>query len=397
MLAAINGHVTSPHVSGWTSHPVPVEPRVTLSPVSDSDKRQSLTPDSVQTDSSSPDKSYDSQDHVSSTRDKSYDSQDHVSSTRGSPTHQLPITPPADGGYDYYNPSHYAHVPQKLSPSTSPHTDPAAAAYPNYQAWYHYQSQLQKSAVNNPAAGQWPPPAAHYQYHPQLWSSPHAPYNPAGAPTTSGAAPAPAAAAHGDAQIAAALLKHTQSMAARRCRRCKCPNCEDGTGSHDENKKRQHICHVPGCGKVYGKTSHLKAHLRWHAGERPFTCGWVFCNKSFTRSDELQRHLRTHTGEKRFVCPECSKRFTRSDHLNKHIKTHEKRAEREKERTPSPKASLNKKTEEDIENVPNNGQVLHREQEQQPQTLSQQSYKQEPVFHGYPHSAFPQSYGLQIH
>ena len=126
------------------------------------------------------------------------------------------------------------------SPSTSPHADPAAAAYPNYQAWYHYQSQLQKSAANNPAAGQWPPPAAHYQYHPQLWSSPHAPYNPAGAPSATGAAPAPAA-AHGDAQIAAALLKHTQSMAARRCRRCKCPNCEDGTGSHDENKKRQHI------------------------------------------------------------------------------------------------------------------------------------------------------------
>lgn len=61
-------------------------------------------------------------------------------------------------------------------------------------------------------------------------------------------------------------------------------------------KKKQHICHIPGCGKVYGKTSHLRAHLRWHSGERPFVCNWMFCGKRFTRSDELQRHRRTHTG-----------------------------------------------------------------------------------------------------
>lgn len=76
-------------------------------------------------------------------------------------------------------------------------------------------------------------------------------------------------------------------------------------------KKKQHLCHIPGCGKVYGKTSHLRAHLRWHAGERPFVCQWLFCGKRFTRSDELQRHRRTHTGEKRFQCPECLKKFMR--------------------------------------------------------------------------------------
>ncbi|CAK6952666.1 transcription factor Sp1 [Scomber scombrus] len=109
----------------------------------------------------------------------------------------------------------------------------------------------------------------------------------------------------------------------RRNRReaCTCPFCKDGEG-RDPTKKKQHICHITGCGKIYGKTSHLRAHLRWHTGERPFVCGWSFCGKRFTRSDELQRHKRTHTGEKRFICPECPKRFMRSDHLSKHIKTH---------------------------------------------------------------------------
>lgn len=123
----------------------------------------------------------------------------------------------------------------------------------------------------------------------------------------------------------------------RRLRRvaCTCPNCINGMNSKAVNadgtpKKKQHICHYPNCGKVYGKTSHLRAHLRWHTGERPFVCNWLFCGKRFTRSDELQRHLRTHTGEKRFICPECSKRFMRSDHLSKHIKTHQKLREKAK-------------------------------------------------------------------
>ena len=102
---------------------------------------------------------------------------------------------------------------------------------------------------------------------------------------------------------------------------CTCPNC--ASGLNYRTKKKQHVCHYIGCGKVYGNTYHLHAHLRWHTGERPFLCLWPSCGRRFIRSDEMQRHHSVHM-EKRFKCNECGKKFKRSDHLNQHINMHRK-------------------------------------------------------------------------
>ncbi|KAJ2799547.1 DNA-binding transcription factor [Coemansia guatemalensis] len=95
-------------------------------------------------------------------------------------------------------------------------------------------------------------------------------------------------------------------------------DASEGSGG----RRRQFVCTVSGCGKVFYQRAHLNIHIRSHTGYKPYACRYPGCGKTFPQLGNMKTHERTHTGDRPFVChiPDCRKAFSQRGNLTTHLK-----------------------------------------------------------------------------
>ncbi|KAJ2357155.1 hypothetical protein IWW50_001680 [Coemansia erecta] len=93
-------------------------------------------------------------------------------------------------------------------------------------------------------------------------------------------------------------------------------------GEDSGGRRRQFVCTVAGCGKVFYQRAHLNIHIRSHTGYKPYACRHPGCGKSFPQLGNMRTHERTHTGDRPFKChvPDCLRAFSQRGNLTTHLK-----------------------------------------------------------------------------